>query len=37
MVIGVLHMDFSIPGTSTLKDKSRPMKSLKERMRGKFN
>lgn len=37
MVIGVLQMDFSIPGSRSLKDKRRAMKSLKERMRGKFN
>lgn len=30
-------MDFSIPGSRSLKDKRRAMKSLKERLRGKFN
>lgn len=37
MVIGILQLDFSIPGSRSLKDKRRAMKSLKERMRGKFN
>lgn len=30
-------MDFSIPGSRSLKDKRRAMNSLKERMRGRFN
>lgn len=37
MVIGVLHLDFTIPGSRSLKDKRRAMNSLKERMRSRFN
>ena len=37
MCIGVLTMDFSIPGSRSLKDKRRAMNSLKERLRNRFN
>lgn len=37
MTIGVLHIDFLIPGARSLKDKRRVLKSLKDRMRNRFN
>jgi uncharacterized protein len=37
MVIGVLEMDFLIPGARSLKDKRRVVKSLKEQLRSRFN
>jgi uncharacterized protein YlxP (DUF503 family) len=37
MTIGVLQLDFLVPGSRSLKDKRRVIKSLRERMRGKFN
>lgn len=37
MTIGVLHMDFIIPGAQSLKDKRRVLKSLKERLGNRFN
>ncbi len=37
MTIGLLHMDFGIPGSRSLKDKRRAMNSLKERLRNRFN
>jgi uncharacterized protein len=37
MTIGVLQLDFLIPGSRSLKDKRRVIKSLRERMRNRFN
>jgi uncharacterized protein YlxP (DUF503 family) len=37
MTIGVLQLDFLVPGSRSLKDKRRVIKSLRERMRGRFN
>lgn len=37
MTIGVLQIDLLIPGARSLKDKRRVVKSLKERMRNRFN
>jgi hypothetical protein len=37
VTIGLLHLDFTIPGSRSLKDKRRAMKSLKERLRNRFN
>lgn len=37
MTIGVLQLDFLIPGARSLKDKRRAIKSLRDRMRSKFN
>lgn len=37
MTIGVLYIDFLIPGARSLKEKRRVMKSLKERMKNRFN
>lgn len=37
MTIGVLQLDFLIPGARSLKDKRRVVKSLRERMRNRFN
>ncbi|MBP8129158.1 MAG: DUF503 domain-containing protein [Candidatus Hydrogenedentes bacterium] len=37
MTIGVLHIDLLIPGARSLKDKRRVIKSLKERLRHRFN
>lgn len=37
MRIGVLHLDFLIPGAQSLKDKRRVIKGIKERMRSRFN
>lgn len=37
MTIGLLHMDFTIPGSRSLKDKRRAMNSLKERLRNRYN
>lgn len=37
MTIGVLHLDFLIPGAQSLKDKRRAIKSLKDQLRAKFN
>lgn len=37
MTIGVLQMEFTIPGSRSLKDKRRAMNSLKERLRNRFN
>ena len=37
MTIGVLQMDFMVPGAASLKDKRRVLKSIIARMRGKFN
>jgi uncharacterized protein len=37
MTIGVLQMDFLIPGSRSLKDKRRVLKSLKQVMHNRFN
>jgi hypothetical protein len=37
MTIGILHLDFLIPGARSLKDKRRVVKSLKDRLRHRFN
>jgi len=37
VTIGLLHMDFIIPGSRSLKDKRRAMNSLKERLRNRLN
>ncbi|NOX98108.1 MAG: DUF503 domain-containing protein [Nitrospirae bacterium] len=37
MVIGILNIDLNIPGTDSLKGKRRVLKSLKDKVRGKFN
>ncbi len=37
MTIGVLHLDLLIPGVASLKEKRRVVKSLKDRLRGRFN
>ncbi|MCD5401209.1 DUF503 domain-containing protein [candidate division NPL-UPA2 bacterium] len=37
MVIGILNIDLNIPGNNSLKGKRRVLKSLKDKIRGKFN
>lgn len=37
MTIGVLNMDFLLPGARSLKDKRRAIKGLKDSMRARFN
>jgi hypothetical protein len=37
MTIGLLHMDFTIPGSRSLKDKRRAMSSIKTLMRNRYN
>lgn len=37
MVIGILNIDLSVPGNNSLKEKRRVLKSLKDKIRGKFN
>ena len=37
MTIGVLHLDLLIPGARSLKEKRRVLKSLKGRLRARFN
>lgn len=37
MTIGVLHLDFMVPGAASLKDKRRVVKSIIAQMRGRFN
>ena len=37
MTIGLLKLDLSVPGSRSLKDKRRVVKSLKERMRNRYN
>ena len=37
MVIGVLNIDLSVPGNNSLKGKRYVLKSLKDKIRGKFN
>jgi len=35
--IGLLELDILIPGSSSLKDKRRVIRSIKDKIRGKFN
>lgn len=37
MTIGLLHIDFLVPGARSLKDKRRAMSSLKTLLRNRFN
>jgi uncharacterized protein YlxP (DUF503 family) len=37
VTIGLLQMDFLVPGSRSLKDKRRAMNSLKERLRNRYN
>lgn len=37
MKVGLVQMEFLIPGARSLKDKRRVMKSIKERLRSRFN
>ena len=37
MVVGILKVDLHIPGNNSLKGKRRVLRSLKDRMKGKFN
>lgn len=37
MTIGVLHLDLLIHGSHSLKEKRRVLKSLKDRLRSRFN
>lgn len=37
MTIGVLQLDFMVPGAASLKDKRRVVKSIIAQMRGRFN
>jgi len=37
VAIGVLYIDLLVPGARSLKDKRRVVKSLKERLRSRFN
>ena len=37
MTIGLLHLEFRIPGSRSLKDKRRVMNGLKERLRNRYN
>ncbi len=37
MKVGVLRVEFVVPGPSSLKEKRRVVKSLKERLRSRFN
>ncbi len=37
MTIGLLHLDLLVPGARSLKDKRRVLKSLKDRVRNRFN
>ncbi len=37
MVVGVCHLDLLIPGGNSLKGKRQVMRSLMEKVRGKFN
>ncbi len=36
MKVGILRVDFVVPGPSSLKEKRRVVKSLKERLRSRF-
>lgn len=37
MIIGILQLDFSIPGAMSLKDKRRAIKSVKDRIAHRWN
>ena len=37
MIVGVLEVVFQVPGSSSLKDKRQVVRSLKDRIRRKFN
>ena len=37
MVVGILKVDLHIPGNNSLKGKRRVLRSLKDRMKGRFN
>lgn len=37
MVIGILNIDLSIPGNNSLKGKRQILRSLKDKIKGKFN
>ena len=37
MTVGLLTLDIRVPGSRSLKDKRRVVKSLKEQMRGRYN
>ncbi len=37
MTVGSLRLDFHIPASQSLKDKRRVVRSLKDRLRGKYN
>lgn len=37
MTIGLLEIDLTVPGAQSLKDKRRVVKSLKERLRNRYN
>ena len=37
MTVGLLHMEFTIPGSRSLKDKRRAMNSLKALLRSRYN
>ncbi len=37
MVVGVLKVDLHIPGNNSLKGKRQVLRSLKDRMKGRFN
>lgn len=37
MTIGLLELDLLIPGANSLKDKRRAIKSLKDRLRARYN
>jgi uncharacterized protein len=37
VTIGLLQLDFRIPGSRSLKDKRRVLNSLKQRMRNRYN
>ena len=37
MKVGILRVEFVVPGPSSLKEKRRVVKSLKERLRSRFN
>lgn len=37
MTIGLLTLDLSVPGSRSLKDKRRVVKSLKEKLRNRYN
>ena len=37
MVVGLLHVELHVPGAQSLKDKRSVVKSLRDRLRGRFN